>query len=209
MTDLNGSRGMRLIAGNSNRPLSDAIGKYLDLTPVKADGAPFLRRRGFCRGAGKCARRGHVRDPVHQRAGQRQSDGAADHHRCAAPRQRPAHHRGDPLFRLCPPGPQSGSAHADLRQAGGQPDHRSRRQPRADGGSACRPDPGLLRYPHRQSVRHAGDREGHCRESRRQGSDGGVARRGRRGARPRLGQPPRHRSRHRRQAARKGRRCRK
>lgn len=36
MTDLNGSRGMRLISGNSNRPLSDAIGKYLDLTPVKA-----------------------------------------------------------------------------------------------------------------------------------------------------------------------------
>ncbi|HVW74903.1 MAG TPA: ribose-phosphate pyrophosphokinase [Rhizomicrobium sp.] len=36
MTDLNGSRGMRLIAGNSNRPLAEAIGKYLDLIPVKA-----------------------------------------------------------------------------------------------------------------------------------------------------------------------------
>jgi ribose-phosphate pyrophosphokinase len=37
MTDLNGSRGMRLIAGNSNRPLVEAISAYLGLTPVKAD----------------------------------------------------------------------------------------------------------------------------------------------------------------------------
>jgi ribose-phosphate pyrophosphokinase len=37
MTDLNGSRGMRLIAGNSNRNLVDAISAYLGLTPVKAD----------------------------------------------------------------------------------------------------------------------------------------------------------------------------
>jgi ribose-phosphate pyrophosphokinase len=37
MTDLNGSRGMRLIAGNSNPPLAEAIASYLDLTPVKAD----------------------------------------------------------------------------------------------------------------------------------------------------------------------------
>ncbi|HXB51848.1 MAG TPA: ribose-phosphate pyrophosphokinase-like domain-containing protein, partial [Rhizomicrobium sp.] len=37
MTDLNGSRGMRLIAGNSNRLLVDAISAYLGLTPVKAD----------------------------------------------------------------------------------------------------------------------------------------------------------------------------
>jgi len=37
MADLNGSRGMRLITGNSNKPLVDAIGAYLGLTPVKAD----------------------------------------------------------------------------------------------------------------------------------------------------------------------------
>jgi ribose-phosphate pyrophosphokinase len=37
MTDLNGSRGMRLITGNSNKPLVDAISSYLGLTPVKAD----------------------------------------------------------------------------------------------------------------------------------------------------------------------------
>src|SRR6478735_6068135 len=37
MTDLNGSRGMRLITGNSNKPLVDSIGNYLGLVPVKAD----------------------------------------------------------------------------------------------------------------------------------------------------------------------------
>ena len=37
MTDLNGTRGMRLISGNSNRPLAEAISSYLGLTPVKAD----------------------------------------------------------------------------------------------------------------------------------------------------------------------------
>ncbi|HEY0266447.1 MAG TPA: ribose-phosphate pyrophosphokinase [Rhizomicrobium sp.] len=37
MTDLNGSRGMRLITGNSNQTLVDAISAYLGLVPVKAD----------------------------------------------------------------------------------------------------------------------------------------------------------------------------
>src|SRR5450631_1782448 len=37
MTDLNGSRGMRLITGNSNLPLTEAISAHLGLTPVKAD----------------------------------------------------------------------------------------------------------------------------------------------------------------------------
>jgi ribose-phosphate pyrophosphokinase len=37
MNDLHGSRGMRLIAGNSNRTLAEAIGNYLSLVPVKAD----------------------------------------------------------------------------------------------------------------------------------------------------------------------------
>jgi len=37
MTDLGGSRGMRLITGNANRPLADAIAAYLGLALVKAD----------------------------------------------------------------------------------------------------------------------------------------------------------------------------
>src|SRR5690242_21644460 len=36
MTDLSGTRGMRLITGNSNPPLADAIGRYLKLPFVKA-----------------------------------------------------------------------------------------------------------------------------------------------------------------------------
>ena len=36
-----------------------------------------------------------------------------------------AHHGGDALFRLRPPGPQDRPAHADLGQAGRQPDHRA------------------------------------------------------------------------------------
>src|SRR3984885_3906690 len=36
MTDLNGSRGMRLITGNSNAPLAEAIGQYLKLPFVNA-----------------------------------------------------------------------------------------------------------------------------------------------------------------------------
>src|SRR3569623_1192741 len=37
MNDLNGSRGKRLITGNSNKHLVDAIGTYLGLSQVKAD----------------------------------------------------------------------------------------------------------------------------------------------------------------------------
>src|SRR5690349_23792449 len=36
MTDQNGSRGMKLLAGNSNRPLAEAIGQYLKLPYTKA-----------------------------------------------------------------------------------------------------------------------------------------------------------------------------
>jgi ribose-phosphate pyrophosphokinase len=37
MTQINGSRGMKLITGNSNRPLAQAIGQHLGLPYVKAD----------------------------------------------------------------------------------------------------------------------------------------------------------------------------
>ena len=36
MTDQNGSRGMRIIAGNSNRGLAEAIAQHLKIEPVKA-----------------------------------------------------------------------------------------------------------------------------------------------------------------------------
>ena len=42
-----------------------------------------------------------------------------------------ADHRGGAVFRLCPAGPQTRAAHADLRQAGRQPDHPCGRRPGA------------------------------------------------------------------------------
>src|SRR3569833_4675744 len=47
MTDLNGSRGMRLIAGNSNHALANAIGDHLALAPVKAQVRRFADMEVF------------------------------------------------------------------------------------------------------------------------------------------------------------------
>jgi len=47
MTDQNGSRGMRLIAGNSNRPLVDAIAQHLKLEPVRAQVRRFADMEVF------------------------------------------------------------------------------------------------------------------------------------------------------------------
>ncbi len=47
MTDQNGSRGMRLIAGNSNRPLVEAIAQHLKLEPVRAQVRRFADMEVF------------------------------------------------------------------------------------------------------------------------------------------------------------------
>ena len=47
MTDQNGSRGMRLITGNSNRALAEAIGQYLKIEPVKAQVRRFADMEVF------------------------------------------------------------------------------------------------------------------------------------------------------------------
>ena len=116
---------------------------------------PVCRQRDFRRDPRERARLGRVHHSVDVISGQRPSDGIADHHRCAAPLVRAPHHGGDSLFRLRPAGPQGRLARADLGQAGGQPDHPGRRRPRHDTRPACRPDPGLLRHPDRQSLRLA------------------------------------------------------
>ena len=68
---------------------------------------------------------------------------------------------------------------------------------------------GFFDIPTDNLYRHAGDRDGHPGLSRhRRSPDGGLARRRRRGARPRAGQAARRRSRHRRQAPRARRRIR-
>ena len=67
-------------------------------------------------------------------------------------------------------------------------------------------DPGLLRHPDRQSLRVAGDGARHQGALRQRLHGGGVARRRRRGAGARAGQAHRCAARHRRQAPRAGRR---
>ncbi len=47
MTDQNGSRGMRLISGNSNRPLAEAIAHHLKIEPVKAQVRRFADMEVF------------------------------------------------------------------------------------------------------------------------------------------------------------------
>jgi hypothetical protein len=68
--------------------------------------APLRCRSGnLRRDPGERPRRGCLHHPVDVVPDQRPSDGTADHHRCAAPLFGTPHHGGDPLFRLCPPGP--------------------------------------------------------------------------------------------------------
>ena len=148
---------IKLVAGNSNPALAQAIADYLKTPLTKAvvrrfaDMEIFVEIQENVRGADVFV----IQSTSYP--GQRPPDGIADHHRRAAPLVGAPHHRGDPLFRLCPAGPQTGAAHADLGQAGRQPDHPRRRRPGDDARPACRADPGLLRHPDRQSLRLAGD----------------------------------------------------
>ena len=98
---------IKLVAGNSNPALAEAIAAYLKTPLTKAvvrrfaDMEIFVEIQENVRGADVFVH------PVDLVPGQRPPDGAADHHRRAAPRLGAAHHRGDPLFRLCPAGPQT------------------------------------------------------------------------------------------------------
>ena len=176
---------MKLLAGNSNLPLARSICRLSRNAADRRQRAPLRRRGSVRRDQRERPRRGRVRHPVDQLPGQRQSDGAADLHRRAAPRVGQADHRGAALFRLCPAGPEAGAAHADLGQAGRQPDHHRRRQPRAVDRPPRRADPGLLRHSDRQSLRLAGDRDRHPGALRQPRPARRLARRRRRGPRPR------------------------
>ena len=206
MSAKNGS--IKLVAGNSNPALAQAIANWLQPAADQGRG-PALRRHGdLRRDPGKRPRLGRLHHPVDVVSGQRPSDGTADHHRRAAPLVGAPHHRGDPLFRLCPAGSQIRLAHADFGQAGGQPDHPCRRRPRHDARPARRADPGLLRHPDRQSLRLAGDGARHQGTLRPRQCHGGVARRRRRGARARACQAHQHAAGDHRQAPRTRRRIR-
>ena len=81
---------IKLVAGNSNPRLAEAIARHL-ATAAHQGGRAALRRHGdLRRDPGERARHRRVRAPVDLVSGQRPPDGAADHHRCAAPRPRRA-----------------------------------------------------------------------------------------------------------------------
>ena len=75
--------------------------------PGAGHGPAFRRHGDLRRDPRERPRLRRVRGPVDLVPGQRPPDGASDHHRRAAPLLGAPHHRGDPLFRLRPAGPQS------------------------------------------------------------------------------------------------------
>ena len=143
---------MKILTCNANRPLAEAISAYLKLPLTQASVRRFSDMEIFVE--------------IHENVRgedvfviQPTSYPANDHlmellvtldalKRGSARRD----HRGHPLLRLRPAGPEIGAAHADLGQAGGQSDHRRRRRPRADPRPARGADPGVLRHPARQSL---------------------------------------------------------
>ena len=81
---------MKLVTGNSNRALAEAVSNYLELPLTDCTVKRFADKEVYRRGARERPRRGRLRPAVDVLSGQRQSDGTADHRstRCAA--RRPA-----------------------------------------------------------------------------------------------------------------------
>ena len=196
---------MKILAGNSNRPLAEAIAAYLGepLTACHvrrfADLEIFVEILENVRG----------RDAfIIQSTSYPANDNLMELLIMIDALRRASAQRITaviPYFGYARQDRKSGLALADLGQARRQSHHPRRRRPGADRRSARRPDPGLFRYPDRQSVRRADHGARHQGPSQRQQErDGRFARCRRRGARPRARQAPRRAARHRRQAARAG-----
>ena len=173
---------MKLLAGNSNRALAEAIGQHLHVPFTKAlvrrfaDMEVFVEIQENVRGEDMF---------VIQSTSYPANDNLMELLiiiDALKRSQRQAHHRGDSLFRLRAAGPQtrartpiSAKLVANLITEAG-----ASRVLTVDLHAG--PNPGLLRHSDRQSLRAAGDGEGHPGLSRQRTSDGGVARCRRRGA---------------------------
>ena len=103
MSGKNGA--IKLVAGNSNPALAQSIADYLKTPLTKAVVRRFADMEVFVEIQENVRGDRRLRRSVHLVSGQRPSDGIADHHRRATPLLGAPHHRGDPLFRLCPAGP--------------------------------------------------------------------------------------------------------
>ena len=185
---------MKLLAGNSNGPLAEAIAAYLGepLTGCHvrrfADMEIFVEILENVRG----------RDAfIIQSTSYPANDNLMELLIMIDALRRASAHRITaviPYFGYARQDRKPGPALADLGQARRQSDHARRRRPGADRRPARRPDPGLLRHPDRQPFRRAdhGARHSVARR-RRQERHGRLARRRRRGARARARQAARRR----------------
>ena len=198
-----GTASMKLMSGNSNLPLVQAIADYLEMPITEASVRRFADEEIFVE------IHENVRGEdvfVVQSTSYPANDNLMELLICIDALRRASAKRITavlPYFGYARQDRKPGPAHADLGQAGRQPDHRRRRQPGAFGRSPCRPDPGLLRYPDRQSLRRAGHVGGHPGALLGPSDHRRLARRRRRGPRPRARQAARQRAaRDRRQAAR-------
>src|SRR5215469_7195941 len=129
MGDANGSRGMKLLAGNSNRPLAEAIAQYLKLPFTKAQVRRFADMEVFV----------EIQDNVRgedmfviQSTSFPTNDNLMELLILIDALKRAAHYGGHSLLRLCAPGPEDGRANADLGKARGQSDHRGGRESGSD-----------------------------------------------------------------------------
>ena len=199
-------RDMKILTGNSNRPLAEAIAAKLALPLVKAnirrfsDNEIFVEILENVRGEDMFVLQStsfpandHLMELLITIDALRRSSAR----RITAVMPYYGYARQD--RRTGPRTPISAKLVANLITHAG-------RQPRADARPACRADPGLLRHPGRQPVCRPGVQQGHQGNADKPQPYGRVARCRRRGARPRDRQAHRRRPRHHRQAPRAGRR---
>ncbi len=136
---------MMLFTGTIHPDLG-ARDRRLPRDPVERVRDPAVREhRALLPGEGERARRRLLHRPDALRAGERSDHGAADHDRRDEAGVRQAHHRGHPVLRLLPAGPQGAVARADQREARRRHADRRRRRPDHLGRPPLRPDPGVLR----------------------------------------------------------------
>ena len=147
---------MKIVAGNSNRPLAEAICSYLHLPQVKAVVKRFNDMEVFV----------EIQENVRGQdmfVVQSTSFPANDHlmelliiidalKRASARRVTAV----IPYFGYARQDRKPGPPHPHFGQARGQHDHPRRGRPGAHPRSPCRANPGLLRHPDRQSLRRPG-----------------------------------------------------
>ena len=153
---------LSLYSGRTHPALAQEVAEHLELilgdpehrrVRQRRDPSPLRRERPR-------HRRLHHADPLRvQRAQhQRLDHGAADHDRRRPPGVGEAHHRGVPVLRLRPPGPQGRRTRADHGPPRRRPVPGRRRQADGVDRPAQRPDPGLLRRSGRPPHGAAGAR---------------------------------------------------